>query len=298
MTRFDHLPDSKGLHDIAKRNRGLVGVARHPDALRGVGRQPQGPDQDLSIGGPWNRRFIPEKLFSGQFARRASVQNPLAVLTVGHGCPPTHCAPLSASSAPSLSSNGVLEIDLVARGVLQLALAHYGLPVADLVDTVRVEGDVILDPRHRFKWGLVGPHRIERAIPASRNAVIGSVALVGAIRRVFATRQRGHIDIPTGDVLNGRIGGLAKRQRIAGVCDHLSVDCDHDARRVPIDCNWMVRLRNPDRLVSHDLYPPELKTVPRHPKTASRQRRTTRDDFGNCPTSPKNPLALVAVLLV
>ena len=84
MARVDHLPDSKGLHDIAKRNRGLVGIARYPDALRGVDRQPKGPDQNLSIGGPWNRRLIPEKLFSGQFARGASVQNPLAVLAFGH----------------------------------------------------------------------------------------------------------------------------------------------------------------------------------------------------------------------
>jgi hypothetical protein len=30
--------------------------------------------------------------------------------------------------------------------------------LADLVDTVRVEGDVILDLRHRFKWGLISPH--------------------------------------------------------------------------------------------------------------------------------------------
>jgi hypothetical protein len=30
---------------------------------------------------------------------------------------------------------------------------------------------------------------------------------------VFATHERGHIDIPTGDILNGRIGRLAKRQR-------------------------------------------------------------------------------------
>ena len=43
---------------------------------------------------------------------------------------------------------------------------------------------------------------------------------------MFATRERGHIDIPTGDILNGRIGGLAKRQRIAGVGYNLSADCD------------------------------------------------------------------------
>src|SRR5258708_29005176 len=74
--------------------------------------------------------------------------------------------------------------------------------LADLVDTVRVEGDVILDLRHRFKWRLISPHRIARTIPASRNAVVGSIALIGPIRRVFATRERGHIDIPTRDILN------------------------------------------------------------------------------------------------
>src|SRR5258708_18102967 len=77
--------------------------------------------------------------------------------------------------------------------------------LADPVDTVRIEGDVILDLRHRFKWGLISPHRIDGTIPASRTAVVGSVALVGAIRRVLATRERGHIDIPTVDILNGRI---------------------------------------------------------------------------------------------
>src|SRR5258705_11513336 len=93
-----------------------------------------------------------------------------------------------------------------------------------IVDTARVEGEMILDLRHRFNWCLIGPHRVEGTIPASRNVVVGSVALVGAIRRVFATRKRGHIDIPTGDILNGRIGRLAKRQRITRVGDSLSTD--------------------------------------------------------------------------
>src|ERR1700688_1706180 len=130
--------------------------------------------------------------------------------------------------------------------------------LAELVDTVRVEGDVILDLRHRFKWRLIRPHRVERTIPASRNAVVGSVALVGAIRGVFATRERGHIDIPTGDVLNGRIGGLAKRQRSAGVGDDLAADRDHDARRVRLDRDGVVGPRDLHRLVSHDLSLSEL----------------------------------------
>src|SRR5882724_10873543 len=52
-----------------------------------------------------------------------------------------------------------------------------------VVDTVRVEGETILDLCHRFKWGLISPHRVQGAISACRNAVVGSVALVGAIRR-------------------------------------------------------------------------------------------------------------------
>jgi hypothetical protein len=84
MTRFDYLPDGKGLHDVPERNRGLVGIAHHPDALRGVNRQPQGSDQDLSGGGPRNRHLFPEKLFSRQLAHRTSVQDPLAVLALSH----------------------------------------------------------------------------------------------------------------------------------------------------------------------------------------------------------------------
>src|SRR5258708_9656395 len=140
--------------------------------------------------------------------------------------------------------------------------------LADRVDTVRVEGDVVLDPRHRFDRGLISPHRIERTIAASRNAVVGSVALVGAIRGVFATRERGHIDIPTGDILNWRIGRLAKRQRIACVGDNFSADLDHDARRVRIDRNGVVGPRDLHRLASTDLYPSELDTGPPSPTTA------------------------------
>jgi hypothetical protein len=41
-------------------------------------------------------------------------------------------------------------------------------------------------------------------------------ANAASVARAFETsrrRERGHIDIPTGDILNGRIGGLAKRHR-------------------------------------------------------------------------------------
>jgi len=61
--------------------------------------------------------------------------------------------------------------------------------------------------------------------------------------------------------MNGRIGGLAKSQRIAGVGDNPAADGDYDARRVRFDRNGMVGSRNLHLLVSHDQYPSELKTV-------------------------------------
>src|ERR1700751_3430261 len=103
-----------------------------------------------------------------------------------------------------------------------ISLAPWSRRSTYLVDPVRVEGDVILDLRHRFKWILISPHRIARTIAAGGNVVVGSVALVGTVRCVFAAREPGHIDIPTRDVLNGRIGGFAQRQRMARVGDDLS----------------------------------------------------------------------------
>src|SRR5690348_13077491 len=125
--------------------------------------------------------------------------------------------------------------------------------LTDLVDAVRVESDVILDLRHRFKWSLVSPRRIDGAISAGGNAVVGSVAFVGAIRLVFAARQGSHINIPTWNILNGGIGRLAKRQRIARVGDNLSADRNDDASGVCIDRNRVIRPGNLHRFIYHDL---------------------------------------------
>src|ERR1700733_4872124 len=93
----------------------------------------------------------------------------------------------------SLSGTLTLPLDRPQSSGLRTAI-HL-----DSIDTVRVEGDVILDRRHRFKWGLISPHRIGGTIPANRNAVVGRVALVWAIGRVFASHEQRHVDIPTGD---------------------------------------------------------------------------------------------------
>src|SRR3984957_12426452 len=137
--------------------------------------------------------------------------------------------------------------------------------LADLVHTVRIEGDVLLDPCHRFKRGFIRPHRIDGTISAGRNAVVGSIALVGAIRRVFATREGRHINIRARKILNRRIGRLANRQHSAAVGDHLSADGDNHAERVRLDRNGVGWAWNSHRFFSPDLYAPELEIEPRYP---------------------------------
>ena len=41
-----------------------------------------------------------------------------------------------------------------------ISLAPSSRRLTYLVNPVRVEGDVILDLRHRFKWGLISPYRV------------------------------------------------------------------------------------------------------------------------------------------
>ena len=69
MPRLNHLSHANGAHDLAKRDHWYVGVASHPTALSGIEREPQVPYQYLSVGGLWDRRFIPTKLVAGQIPR-------------------------------------------------------------------------------------------------------------------------------------------------------------------------------------------------------------------------------------
>src|ERR1700747_2692059 len=78
----------------------------------------RGPDQDLSIGGPRNRRLVPEKLFSGHFTRGASLQNPLAVLILGPTQRPLRleAAILSRTRSPMTSRSNWAKESSTLRG--------------------------------------------------------------------------------------------------------------------------------------------------------------------------------------
>src|SRR3984957_1499859 len=91
---------------------------------------------------------------------------------------------------------------------------------ADLIDSIRVEGNVFFDLRGRLEWRFISPYGVDGASPANRNTVIGSVTLVGTIRRMAGPHRGAHIDISTGNVLNRWIRGLAQGQCLTGVCDY------------------------------------------------------------------------------
>ena len=57
----------------------------------------------------------------------------------------------------------------------------------DLIDSVRVKGNVLLDLRHGCKWRFIRPHRVHGTISARRNTEVGSHTLVGAEGGVLAT---------------------------------------------------------------------------------------------------------------
>src|SRR5579863_10308387 len=105
----------------------------------------------------------------------------------------------------------------------------------NLIDTVRIKGQVLLDLTHRFVWGFVGPYCVERTIAAGWNAVIGGIALVRAVRCVLAAHECVHIDVAARKVLNRGIVGLVKRQCVATVGDNLAADRNGDPRRVRFD---------------------------------------------------------------
>src|SRR5205807_539830 len=118
----------------------------------------------------------------------------------------------------------------------------------DRVNTLGVEGEIILDRRDGSVWGLITPHSIDRTLAAERNAEVGGVPLVGAIGRAICPRQERHIDILARDVMDRRIMGLAERQRFARVGNNAARDRDDYSLGVAFDRDRMIRAGDFDRL--------------------------------------------------
>src|ERR1700722_20257451 len=119
--------------------------------------------------------------------RRASVRIAAVASRLLYGPPNTSSGPssLTAAGASIVSSGSGLFLDRV--------------------DAISIEGEMVLNRRDRFVRSFVGPHGVRRARAAGRDAVIGAVALVGAVGRVVGAGEQRHIDIFARDVEHRRI---------------------------------------------------------------------------------------------
>src|SRR4030095_783084 len=90
----------------------------------------------------------------------------------------------------------------------------------DRIDATRVEGNVVLDRSDGRIRRLIDPDGILRSMSADRNAVVGAVALVGAVGTMVRAFQQRHVDILSRDVLDRRIRSFLQGQCLPSIRDH------------------------------------------------------------------------------
>src|SRR5438552_4511155 len=79
----------------------------------------------------------------------------------------------------------------------------------DRVNTLGVEGEIILDRHDGSVWGLITPHSIDRTLAAERNAEVAAIPLVRAVGGALGAVEEPHVDVLARDVLNGGIRRFA-----------------------------------------------------------------------------------------
>src|SRR5438105_1426464 len=128
------------------------------------------------------------------------------------------------------------------------------LLLCDLVDPLGIERDVSFDLRNSRIRVLIRPHRMNGLLSSSGNAVVIAIAFIRTVGNVIGPFQLSKIDIFTGNVLNGRIVGFPKCQRVAGVRDHTAHNRHDNASRIALDRNRMIRIWNFDLFFLHVLF--------------------------------------------
>src|SRR5688572_11010295 len=110
----------------------------------------------------------------------------------------------------------------------------------DRVDAVWIERQPLGNLRHCRKRLLVAPDRIFRALVADADRVVRRIALVGAMGRMAAALERGHVGILARNVEHRLVAGFAQRQRARGVGDGAAVEHDAHTLRMRLDRDRMV----------------------------------------------------------
>src|SRR5438876_2159625 len=108
-----------------------------------------------------------------------------------------------------------------------------------------------LDLRNSRKRILIGPHGIDGLPSSSENAVVIAVPFVRTVGRVICPFQLRKIHVLAWNVLNGRIVGLAKCERVAGIGNHTARHGYDNASGIALDGNRMIWTWKFDLLCFH-----------------------------------------------
>src|SRR5690348_3834936 len=98
----------------------------------------------------------------------------------------------------------------------------------DLVDAIGIEGEVVLDRRHRWKRLLVAPDRVLGRAALHRNREITGVAFVGTGARMRAARQQRHVGVGARNIEYRLITGLFEHQRALCIGHRAAGEADAD----------------------------------------------------------------------
>jgi hypothetical protein len=118
----------------------------------------------------------------------------------------------------------------------------------DRVDPIWVESKVILDAGDGHIGRLVGPHRIDRARAAQRDAEVGGVPLVGAVSGMVGPFEERHVDVAARDVVDRRIARFPQRQRVQSIGNDAAGGLYDDSLSAAGNGDRMVRAGNLDGL--------------------------------------------------
>src|SRR5271169_3832740 len=118
----------------------------------------------------------------------------------------------------------------------------------DRVNTLGVEGEIILDRHDGSVWGLITPHSIDRTLAAEQNAEVAAIPLIRAVGGAIGAVEERHVDVLARNVLDGGIGRFAERQSFSCVGDDPPRDRHHDPSGIAFNRDRMIRAGNFDRL--------------------------------------------------
>jgi hypothetical protein len=90
--------------------------------------------------------------------------------------------------------------------------------------------------------------RIDRALPAGWNAVIGAIALIGAVGSVGGSRKDRHVHVLPRDIVDRRVTRFAQRQGVLRVRNDPARQQNHHAVGIGLDGDGMIRPWKLDRL--------------------------------------------------